>query len=320
MASRFFELFLDKLDKDQRVIIQPHDFPDHDAVSSCYAMQYLLKQLGFHSIITYNGYVDRISLKNMIDWLSIDIRHINDVKLVPEDRIIVLDGCIGEKNVTDMPGLEVCVIDHHQVITPDFLWYEDVRPEYGSTATIMTEYFDYFGIEIPKDIATALLVGLMFDTNSFTRGLSAPDIKAMLLLRGRADQELANRIFRNQLELNDLPNFQALLNDVKHVGTTAYCILPQCSKQTLGVLGDFLLALDKIDFVVLATQHHQRTYISMRSECPKTNIADVLKKELNDKGIGFGGGHKHMAGGIINSISAQNNLDAVIKNIRAHLR
>ncbi|UGA53547.1 DHH family phosphoesterase [Vibrio sp. VB16] len=319
MANQFFERFLTKLDHNKRVIIQPHDFPDHDAVSSSFAMHYLLTQLGYNCVIVYNGYIDRISLKNMIDWLSIDVVHINDSALTPDDKIIVIDGCIGEKNVTDMPGVEVAVIDHHQVDAPDYIWYADIRPNYGSTATIMVEYFQYFNIKIPKAISTALLLGLMFDTNSFTRGVGSADINAMLTLRKDANLILTNKIFRNQLEYQDLSDFKTLLNDVQREGNLTYCILPRCSTQMLGVLGDFLLSLDKIDNVVLITPHHQRAYISLRTECPKTNVASIIKTLLNDAGIGFGGGHKHMAAGVIHSSVSLNNLPRVMKSFRKQL-
>lgn len=315
MANQFFELFLKKLDKSKRVIIQPHDFPDHDAISSSFAMQYLLTQLGFECVIAYNGYIDRISLRNMINWLSIDVKHASEVKLTPNDKIIVLDGCIGEKNVTDMPGLEVAVIDHHQVNVPDFVWYSDVRPDYGSTATIMVEYFQFFNIEIPKTIATALLVGLMFDTCSFTRAVGPADIEAMLSLRANASLNMTNKIYRNQLEYQDLTDFKALLQNMKRDGALAYCILPKCDKNMLGVLGDFLLSLDKIDIVVLITPHHERAYISLRSECPKTNVGSIVKNALNDSGMGFGGGHKHMAGGVITNSTSLNQLPKVMDHL-----
>ncbi|MDB1124191.1 DHH family phosphoesterase [Vibrio algarum] len=320
MASQFFELLLKKLDQHKRVIIQPHDFPDHDAVSSSFAMQYLLTQLGYNCVIVYSGYISRVSLKNMINWLAIDIRHINDETLTPDDKIIVMDGCIGERNVTDMPGIEVAVIDHHQVDAPDFIWYEDVRPDYGSTATIMVEYFKYFGLEIPEAVSTALLLGLMFDTNSLTRGVSPSDIKAMLELRESADLTLTNKIFRNQLEYQDLDNFKDLLKDVQRERNLAYCILPYCSTQMLGVLGDFLLSIDEVDNVVLITPHHQRAYLSLRSECPNTNLAKIIKKQLNDSGIGYGGGHKHMAAGVIHSSVSLNNLPKIMNQFRQQFR
>lgn len=308
MANLDFENLLTTLKSNKRIIIQAHDFPDHDAIASAYALAYLLKELGHNPYITYQGFIDRISLKNMIRLLSIPIVETHLLNLQPDDKIIVVDGCIGEKNITDLPGLEVAVIDHHQVIAPDFVWYSDIRGNYGSTATIMVEYFRYFLIEMPTNIATALLVGLSFDTANFTRAVSPQDLQALFLLQKKADNDLVHRICRNQIELAELTLFKSLISTMKREGNAAFSSLPKgCSKNMLGVLGDFLLSVHEIDIVVLSAQCNERTYLSLRSECNKNNVAKIIRNTLNDHGIGFGGGHSHMAGGVLNSTSQQCN-------------
>ena len=314
-----FITFLERLPKQQRVIIQPHDFPDHDAISSAFALQYLLKTLGYDAKITFNGYIDRISLRNMMDWLEIDAQHITHLPLTPNDKIIVIDGCIGEKNVTDMPGLEVAVIDHHQVSAPDHVWFADVRPHVGATATIMVEYFQALNIEMTGNIATALLVGMMFDTNQFSRGMVLEDMRAMLALRNKADLALANKIYRNQLEYRDLKDFNTLIDSLNKTRNIASCFLPDCPKNMLGVLGDFLLTIDEIDITLLACEENGRIYLSMRSECANTNVGQVLKQFLNQQQIGFGGGHRYMAGGVINDPSAMRNIDHLLEQLTDQL-
>ncbi|QXO19019.1 DHH family phosphoesterase [Vibrio ostreae] len=296
-----FEQLIASLNNEPRVIVQAHDFPDHDALSSAFALAYLLRKQGLNPFITYNGFIDRISLRNLIHWLNIPIVQPHQLTLTPNDKIIVVDGCIGEKNVTDFPGLEVGVIDHHQVNAPDFVWFADIRPDYGSTATIMVEYFNQFGLEIPAKIATALLVGLTFDTANFTRAVGAADINALLQLQAKADMTMVNRICRNQIEFHELKLFDTLLANMKREKNCAFAALPEgCSKNMLGVLGDFLLGVDEIDMVVLSARSKEKTFLSLRSECKHNNVAKIVRRALNDSGIGFGGGHPHMAGGIIN--------------------
>ncbi|NOI14408.1 DHH family phosphoesterase [Vibrio hepatarius] len=296
-----FDRLLDQLHGCERLIVQAHDFPDHDAIGSAFALAYLLRQKGFASFISYQGFIDRISIKNLIDWLDIPITKAHKLDLKPNDKIIVVDGCIGEKGVTDLPGLEVAVIDHHQVTAPSFVWYQDVRPEYGSTATIMVEYFNYYDITIPSKIATALLVGLTFDTANFTRAVSKFDIRALLQLQMLADMEIVNKICRNQIEYKELTLFDSMLGAMKKEGNCAFASLPnECPHSMLGVLGDFLLSVDEIDIVVLSARNREKTFISLRSECKQNNVAHIIRRVLNNSGIGFGGGHPHMAGGVIN--------------------
>ncbi|OED84869.1 DHH family phosphoesterase [Vibrio crassostreae] len=301
MANLKFESFLERLKGDDRIIIQAHDFPDHDAISSAYALAYLLKSKGLRPYITFHGYIDRVSLRNLIDWLDIPIYQPKDLKPQPDDKIIVVDGCIGEKNVIDFPGLEVGVIDHHQVKAPDFVWYSDIRSNYGSTATIMVEYYRYFSLQMPQNIATALLVGLSFDTANFTRGVGTADLKALLYLQAKANNDMVNKICRNQVEFHELKLFYSMLDSLRREKNAAFAVLPEgCPKNMLGVLGDFLLSVDELDIVVLTARNREKTFISLRSECSKNNVAKIVRRALNEKGIGFGGGHPHMAGGIIN--------------------
>ena len=135
--------FLEQLKSYPRVVIQAHDFPDHDAISSAFALSYLLQSQGIESIMVYHGLIDRISIHRMIELLHINIHKACDVDLLPEDKLILVDGCVGEKNVTDLIGEEIAVIDHHEVTVAQGLSYVDVRPHYGATATILFEYFQF---------------------------------------------------------------------------------------------------------------------------------------------------------------------------------
>lgn len=301
MSLEKFDRLLTDLRGASRIIVQAHDFPDHDAIGSAFALAYLLKKKGFAPFISYQGFIDRVSLKNLIGWLDIPITKSHLLDLKPNDKIIVVDGCIGEKNVTDLPGIEVGVIDHHQVKAPNFVVYKDIRPRYGSTATIMVEYFNYYDLPIPIRVATALLVGLTFDTANFTRAVSPADIKALLQLQVSADMDMVNRICRNQIEYQELKLFDSMLGSMTKEGNSVFASLPEgCPKNMLGVLGDFLLSVDELDIVVLSARNREKTFISLRSECKKNNVADIVRRVLNDSGVGFGGGHPHMAGGVIN--------------------
>jgi nanoRNase/pAp phosphatase (c-di-AMP/oligoRNAs hydrolase) len=294
--SQFFK----QLKPLKRVVIQAHDFPDHDAISAAYGLSIILQSLGLKTLIVYNGNIDRISLSNMIEWLEIPIVHCSKASLTPHDKIITVDGCIGEKNVTDMPGTEIAVIDHHTVTPPNKLWFCDVRPHYGATATIIYEYFQLLNIELPQNVATALLVGLNIDTANLTRGFCNADLKAFLAFNQMADLDLVNRICRNSLVENELTSFYQVCDSVTSTDGIAMVLLKDpCAKNLLGVLADFLLSVNEYDIVIVAMNYNQGIQLSLRSECPKVNVGKLLRETLNYKQRGFGGGHAHMAGGII---------------------
>ncbi|WP_022942467.1 DHH family phosphoesterase [Psychromonas hadalis] len=316
-----FDAFLERLKGVERVIVQAHDFPSHDALASAFAFACLLKKKGFKPFISYRGYIKRVTLRNLIDWLNIPTITPEKLNLTPNDKIIVVGGCIGEPNVIDFPGLEVAVIDHHKVKAPGFVWYADIRPEYGATASMIVEYYNYCGIDISPKIATALLVGLTFGTDHFTKKVSVADAKALLQLQSQADMPMVKRIFRNKIELQELKYFDAMLTTMIKEKNSAFAVLPDdCSRTMLGVLGDFLLSVDEIDVAILSARHNGKTYISLRSECPKNDVNKLIVRVLNDTGIGFGGGLPHSAGGIIDDMyQLSDELDYVHDLIRPHL-
>ncbi|MFT5808226.1 MAG: nanoRNase/pAp phosphatase (c-di-AMP/oligoRNAs hydrolase) [Moritella dasanensis] len=292
--------FFEQLKPLQRVVIQAHDFPDHDAISSAYGLSFILQSLGMKTLIVYNGEIDRISLSNMVEWLNIPVVHCSKANLNANDHIITVDGCIGEKNVTDLPGDEIAVIDHHTVTAPSSLWFSDIRPSYGATATIIFEYYQMLEIDMPMKVATALLVGLNIDTANLTRGFCNADLKAFITFNQLADLEVVNKICRNSLIHYELANFEDTCKLVKQSDGIATVLLKEpCAKNMLGVLADFLLSVNEFDVVIVAIENKGALQLSLRSECLKVNVAQLLRKTLNDTSMGFGGGHSHMAGGII---------------------
>ncbi|MFW5808524.1 MAG: DHH family phosphoesterase [Spirochaetota bacterium] len=298
MTKNFIKTLIGTVSNDPYVYIQPHNFPDHDAVASGYALQQLLHHFGTESRLVYEGEIQRDSLMHLITSLKIDIRHISEYKMSETDRVIIVDGCKGNKNVTDLIGDEIALIDHHRVSAPDDVPICDIRPEYGACSTILFTYYDELGIDIPRNVATALIVGIDMDTALFTRDASEADVSAYASLYGIADIHLVNSILRNYIQIKDLKFYREAIDNVFIRDMFAYCYFPEgCNQNLLGILGDFLLALREVDFVVLAANNHDRINLSLRSERDEWNAARIVQEVLD--GIGFGGGHADMAGGII---------------------
>ncbi len=283
---------------EEPVYIQTHNFPDHDAVAAAFALQYLLAREQIETELIYEGEIQRSSLAMMIEELGIDIRHSSFWPLVESDKIVVVDGCKGNKNVTDLIGDEVGVIDHHQVIKPEDVPFADIRPDFGSCCTVVYTYFGELNFEIPQPVATALMIGINMDTALLTRGVGTTDIEAYADLYGRADMQLVNSILRNQVQTRDLAFFKVALERVRIHETLAFCYFPEgCNQNLLGILGDFFLSLVEVDFVALCARNGERINFSLRSEVEGWNSAKIIQQVL--AGIGFGGGHFDRAGGIV---------------------
>ncbi len=283
------------------VFVQTHDFPDHDAIASAFGMQGVLARSGVPSRIVYHGDLQRDSLRRMIRDLGIEALPAASVEMGAADPVLIVDGCKGSKNVTDLPGDEIAVIDHHQVKSPDNVAFVDIRPELGACATLIHGYWGEAGEEIPAPVATALMIGINTDTALLTRQVSHGDIEAYADLYLRADIRLENSILRNSIQTKDLAFYRHALENVEIADRVAFCWFPAgCNQNLLGILGDFFISLEEAEFVVLCARNADVINVSVRNEREGWNASQIVQSAL--AGIGFGGGHADMAGGIIRDL------------------
>jgi nanoRNase/pAp phosphatase (c-di-AMP/oligoRNAs hydrolase) len=270
------------------------------------------------SRLVYEGEIARNSLARMIHSLHIDIRHISEYHMDKEHKVIIVDGCKGNKNVTDLIGDEVAVIDHHEVLAPDDVPFNDIRTACGACATIVFSYFRELEIPVPPDTATALMVGITMDTMHFTRTVSREDLDAYVTLYPLANVEFVNTIARNDVSYPDLKFYQYAIDHLEMSDGFGFVYYPEgCGKNLLGIISDFILALDEVDFVVLCARNEGVVNFSVRSERVEWDAAAITRKVL--EGIGFGGGHIDMAGGVIKEASHFNK-DKIYSSFKKCLR
>lgn len=310
------EQLLERLKPEQHnIFIQTHNFPDPDAVASAFGLQQLLKIHGINSSIIYDGVIQRMALINMINDFSIDILPADSIEMCQDDKIILVDGCKRNKNVTDLPGDEIAVIDHHPGNDPEDIEFVDIRPEAGSCSSIITSYYKILGNEIPADTATVLLTGLFRDTDCMTRGVSAIDVDAYGELFKSADYLKVSSIVINNISISDLDYYSTVIKNMKIEDDIAFCYIQEgCNQNLLGILGDFILSLEEINFTALFADNGHTINISFRNESPEINAASVMKEIV--AGIGSGGGHIQMAGGVIDkkeNFDSQAMFDKIMK-------
>ena len=56
---------------DHTVYIQTHNFPDPDAIASAFGLQNFLAYHGVPSTLCYDGKIDRLSVKKMLETFGI---------------------------------------------------------------------------------------------------------------------------------------------------------------------------------------------------------------------------------------------------------
>ena len=82
---------------------------------------------------------------------------------------------------------EVAAIDHHEFVGNMGYRFMDIRPEVGSCSAIIADWFFENDMEPPRIVATALLYGILMDTDNLTRGASDFDINMFYRLYKLSD-------------------------------------------------------------------------------------------------------------------------------------
>ncbi len=281
-----------------RVIIQPHDFPDPDAIGSAYGLQYFLERNGIDSELIYSGKIEKMNTKRIIEGIGISMKNIDDVDdLTGEEYVITIDGQKNNSNFTDISGNEVACIDHHTWTTDYQYKFVDHRM-YGACSSIVVSYYMESGICMPKDVATALLFGIKMDTFDFTRGVTEEDIRAFAYLHPIADNLYVTRLEKNNLELSDLRAYGVAFEHTVVFDRIGFAHINfDCPDALIAMVSDFILALDVVDVSVVYADREGGYKFSVRTEQENMNAGKFIAKAL--EGIGDGGGHPTMSGGII---------------------
>lgn len=280
------------------IVIQCHDFPDADAISSGFGVYTYLKKHGKDVRLIYSGKKEmtKPNLIIMVEQLNIPLEYVTEL---PEVELLLTVDCIyGEGNVTRFPAKQVAVIDHHLCNRPvsDLM---EVRSGYGSCASVVAELLRAEGIDVNEDtaLASALYYGLYSDTNAFGE-LNHPADKD---LRDFAKYDLSVFTLLKNSNLS-LEEMQIAGDALKHYRyrqeyRVAVVQAKPCDPNILGFISDLLLQADGVDTCAVFCRMPAGLKLSVRSCVASVRAAEVLEYVID--GIGSGGGHMQKAGGYI---------------------
>lgn len=288
-----------ELCKGHNIYIQTHNFPDPDAIASAYGLQKLLLLYDISSELCYDGRIDKLSASKMLSLFKIHMLPYEELRpsLQEEDYVICVDTQKNAGNVTDIIGDEVACIDHHPTFVSVEYKYQDLRIT-GACATLIAGYYKELNHEPDPDVATALLYGLKMDTLQFTRGVTELDIQMFEFLFQYCDQEKLSDLERNNMEFEDLKAYGAAIESIELYDKTGFSCIPfSCPDALIGILSDFILALIEVEVAVVFSYREDGIKLSVRSEDPEIHAGNLIHDAL--AGIGNGGGHAAMAGGLI---------------------
>ncbi len=272
-------------------LILMYSNPDPDAIGAALALATIWRAAGANPIIRYTGEVQRYQNKLLISYLKEPIEFAREAELAGADLVAIVDAQPGFWR-ENQPRAHV-IIDHHPRKESSVAAYTDIREDYGSTATIMTEYLVDADLPISRTLATALLYGLKTDTNDLQRNTRSNDVKAYDILHTRSDQHFISRLVHSQVPMNMLDYLawgisnRIVVRDMMlvHFGDIPHSdILVQCA--------DYLLLTCGINWVVCAGKTNDKLIVTFRGDGHKQ---DVGRRAHNAFGrLGSAGGHRTM--------------------------
>jgi nanoRNase/pAp phosphatase (c-di-AMP/oligoRNAs hydrolase) len=199
------------------------------------------------------------------------------------------------------PDFDIChfsiVIDHHPVKpdSPVRAAFADIRPDYGSVSTILTEYLYNMRIRPGKLLATALVYGIKADTMSFERHFIEADVKAFSYLTKFADMQVVRKIIHSEYHRHWLKFFSKAFRKMRFVGNKGLFVYMDSleSADILVMLADFFTRVHGISWTLLCGVVKKQVVVIFRGDGIGRNMGQMASKMFGD--LGSAGGHRGAA-------------------------
>ena len=288
----------------ERFLLATHENPDGDALGSLAGMQLVLSALGKDSV----AYMAPDEFPLPYEYRFIQIESL--VTEPPADldgrTIVFLDCGNIDRNPADAlkrEGAHILNVDHHHDNT-HFGTVNHVVPEASCTAEVIWDLMNELGVEVTRQIAEALYVGLVTDTGKFMYENTGPRAHAMaaeLIEAGVDVHAIYRRLFegvpQGKLELlaRGLANVERYddgLLTLTHLSRDDYAATGADESYSEGVV-DHLRALEGTAVAGLVRdllgEGEMRRKVSLRATDDRVDVSAIARAQ-------GGGGPRRAAG------------------------
>jgi nanoRNase/pAp phosphatase (c-di-AMP/oligoRNAs hydrolase) len=279
-----------------KVLILLHNDPDPDAMASGLALRNVLHRTKTTAIIGAIQGVTRPENLRMVNLLDLHVEAVTPESIREFDRVAMVDvqphyfgGLIDHADL---------VIDHHPEQPGYTAVFKDVRPDYGSTSTILTEHLRAVDVNISERTATAMLYAIKSDTLFFNRQANRVDIEAFSYLYPLADAALIRKMEGAEITLERLDYVERAYKNSTLVDQVFCGFLGQTPREDLiPYVADFFLQLEGVKWTIVAGIVNETLIVSVRNLGYSKNAGEFVRKVFSD--IGNAGGHRAMAKAVV---------------------
>ncbi|HZJ31851.1 MAG TPA: DHH family phosphoesterase [Vicinamibacterales bacterium] len=279
-----------------RVVIVLHNDPDPDAMASGLALRNVLRRTKQTAVLGALQGVTRPENQRMMNLLDIQVEILAPEQILSFDRIAMVDvQPHAFRGLIDRVDL---VIDHHPEQPGYTSVYKDIRADYGSTSTILTEHLRAIDVNISERTATAMLYAIKSDTLFFNRQANRVDIEAFSYLYPLADATLIRKMEGAEITLDRL-EFVLKAKQQGRMEEQVFCAFLGNSPREdfIPYVADFYLQLEDVKWTIVSGIVNDSLVMSVRNLGYSRNAGDFVRKYFND--IGSAGGHRSMAKAVV---------------------
>jgi len=285
----------------RKILLVTHNNPDPDSIASAYALLNLFRNsLRKRCTITYRGIIGRSENKELLQSCKIEMYNSSRLNFSRYDCIILVDTQPTAGNVYFPDGyFPSIVIDHHnfRAQSKNACIY-DIRPESGSTSSIISEYYRELDVDININVATALYYGIKTDTTGAGRSNTKNDLAIMSYLLPHISLKKLSKIENPELPRYYFKNMYKALGNIKIIEDVIFCDLGEVRNADLvAETSDFFLKMRDMKWTFITGAVDNICYFSLRCKSTKRKVSYIALSIV--RGLGSGGGHMKSAGGQI---------------------
>lgn len=289
-ASERLRKFYSVFKNDDQVLVVIN--ADPDAVGAALAVKRLLwRKVASVSICSVN-IMKRPDNVALLDYLGVKLLKMSEISKSNYSRFVMVDSQPEHNECFQRFNFDV-IIDHHPLGKAK-VSFMDIRPEYGATSSMLTEYIKAAKIRPSVKLATSLFIGIKTDTNDFQRKAFGEDVKAFQYLFNYVNQNLVQKVEYAEINPSFLKYFQLAFNTrvmrrgrvyihLGHVSTPDVCVL----------IADFFLKIKGVGWTFVSGMFAKKLVVIIRNDGIRKNAGKTA--EIAFGKLGSAGGHKNMA-------------------------
>jgi len=301
----------------ERHLIVLQDYPDPDAISSALAHQLISAAFDIKCDIVYTGKISHQQNVALVRLAGIELVRFQpalDLKQYAGAVFVDNQGTTAEEIVRHLEeaGLPtLVVVDHHELQHRLKPLFTDIRKGVGATATIYADYLE--GGLVPMDqsrkdhvmVATALMHGIITDTNGLTRA-RPEDFHAAAYLSRYRDPDLLDAVMN---QARSKQTMEVIKRGLENRGTAegfsvaGIGYLRAEDRDAIPQVADFLVTEENIHTaivygIVTGPEKEEVIIGSLRTLKITLDPDDFIKDVFGKDAAGFHyGGGKKSAGG-----------------------